>query len=55
MIAKKLDNGRILVPARAESDSGVIGDGMTTIGPDHPDYPEWDSWLTKGPQTDDQP
>jgi hypothetical protein len=39
---KRLRNGNLLVPARAESDDGgVIGDGMVEIGPDDPDYDEW--------------
>jgi hypothetical protein len=39
---KRLRNGNLLVPARADSDDGgVIGDGMVEIGPDDPDYDEW--------------
>jgi hypothetical protein len=41
-LAKRLQNGNLLVPARAESDGGgVIGDGMVEIGHDDPDYDEW--------------
>jgi hypothetical protein len=41
VLVKRLSNGNLLVPARAESDEGVIGDGMVEIGPDDPDYDEW--------------
>lgn len=37
-------DGTLTVPMRAEAD-GVIGDGLVTIGPDHPDYQAWDEWL----------
>lgn len=40
MIVRTYPNGDLGVPARAESD-GVVGDGMMRIGPDHPDYMEW--------------
>lgn len=45
MNAKRNGDGTLTVPARAEGPPGVIGDGMITIGPDHPDYAEWDRWL----------
>ena len=42
MLVKRLDNGNLLVPARAESDDGdVLGDGTAEIGPDDPDYEAW--------------
>lgn len=44
MEAKKLENGNLLVPIRAESE-GIIGDSMVEIGPDHPDYKVWLEWL----------
>jgi hypothetical protein len=34
------------VPGRAEG-PGVTGDGMITIGPDHPGYQAWDEWLKR--------
>ena len=41
MNAQRLANGRLLIPMRAESSDGMLGDGMVEIGPDHPDYAEW--------------
>ncbi len=46
MTARRLPDGRLEVPARAETEDGLIGDGMQTISPDHPDYAAWDHWLT---------
>lgn len=43
---QRLDDGRILILARAETD-GVIGDGMRAIGPDDPAYPAWDAYLSE--------
>jgi hypothetical protein len=39
------DDGTITVPARIEQD-GIIGEGETRIGPDHPDFRMWDDWLS---------
>jgi hypothetical protein len=39
--AQRLANGRLLIPARAESSDGTLGDSMVEIGPDHPDYAKW--------------
>ncbi len=47
MKAKRLANGRLLIPMRAESSDGTLGDGMVEIGPAHPDYAEW---LAKAPK-----
>ena len=41
MEAIKLDNGKLLIPMRAEGDNGLIGDGFIEIDADHPDYGEW--------------
>ncbi len=41
VVAQRLANGRLLIPARAESSDGTLGDGMVEIGPDHPDYAKW--------------
>jgi hypothetical protein len=35
----------ILIPARAESEDGTIGDGVIEIMPGHPDYDEWLAFL----------
>jgi hypothetical protein len=42
--ARRNADGTLTVPGRAEG-PGIIGDGMITIGPDHPDYQAWDDWL----------
>jgi len=47
MNAQGLANGRLLIPVRAESSDGTLGDGMVEIGPDHPDYAEWLAEATK--------
>lgn len=46
MKAVRLPDGRIRVPARAES-PGALGDGVETIGPGHPDFAAWDRWLRR--------
>jgi hypothetical protein len=41
----------VLVPKRAESPDGeVIGDGIVDIGPDDPDYAEWEEYYKKHPE-----
>lgn len=52
MDAKRLADGRLLVPARAEGDDGMIGDGMVTIGPGDPGYDEWIAWFDQVDQID---
>jgi hypothetical protein len=44
MTIQKLPNGNLLVPMRAEG-KGTIGDGIAEIGPDHPDYQKWVTWM----------
>ena len=44
MRATRNADGTLTVPMRAETD-GITGDALVTIGPDHPDYAAWDSWL----------
>jgi hypothetical protein len=39
--AYKLPDGGLMVPARAESEDGVIGDGMVRVSPGDPDYERW--------------
>lgn len=41
MNAILLPNDRMLIPIRAESPQGDIGDGMIEIGADDPRYEEW--------------
>lgn len=41
MYARRLPNGDLLVPVRAESADGAIGDALKAIGPTHPDYEAW--------------
>lgn len=42
--AKRLENGNLLVPRRADTgeEGGPIGDALVEIGPDDPEY---DAWL----------
>lgn len=47
MDAKRLADGRLRVPARAEGDDGMIGDGMVTIGPGDPNTTSGSHGLTK--------
>lgn len=42
---KKLPNGKLLVPRRAEGPGGMIGDGLVEIGPDDPEYADWLAWI----------
>ena len=41
MRARRLRNGSLLVPMRAEGPNGLIGDGMVEIEPDRPDFERW--------------
>lgn len=41
MDAIKLPNGNLLIPMRAESDDGVVGDGMVEVEPGTEEYEEW--------------
>ncbi len=50
MDATRNPDGTLTVPTRAEGPGGLIGDGMTTIGPNHPDYAAWDAWLKRWEQ-----
>jgi hypothetical protein len=52
-VPRRLAPDRLLVPMRAESDDGVIGDGAVEIGPDHPQYESWAAYLER--YRDDQP
>lgn len=41
-MVKRLPNGNLLIPKRAESEDGsIVGDAWFEIGPDHPDYQNW--------------
>jgi len=44
---RRLASDRLRVPMRAEDPSGLIGDGIVEIGPDHPLYAEWATWIDK--------
>lgn len=45
MAARRLPDGRLRVPVRAEGPGGIVGDGMAEIGPDDPRYQQWDEYL----------
>ena len=53
MNVKRLPNGKLLVPRRAESEDGTIGDSVEEIGPGHPDYRAWMEWLARQEDEDD--
>jgi hypothetical protein len=45
----KLPDGRLLVPVRAESDDGTIGDGLMLVERDDPSYCANLRWATPAP------
>jgi hypothetical protein len=47
MQARRVAADRLLVPMRAEGPNGEIGDGMVEIGPDHPQFERWTTWLNR--------
>lgn len=47
MRAQRLSPERLLVPLRAEGPNGEIGDGLDVIGPDHPQFRQWSTWLDR--------
>ena len=52
MNAHRLANGNLFIPRRAEYGS-FIGEGMTEIGPDDPEYADWDKFLSAAPKKAD--
>jgi hypothetical protein len=40
----RLENGNLLIPRRAEA-GGVVGDAVVEIGPDDPEYREWEKYF----------
>ena len=38
-------DGRLRVPRRAESEQGDVGMGWVVIGPDDPEFADWDQYL----------
>lgn len=48
MNAKRLPNGNLRIPMRAESEDGRLeGDGFLEIDPTHPDYAEWERAIQR--------
>ncbi len=45
MNAIRLSNGNLLIPLRAESETGGIGDGMVEVEPGTPEYEEWEPFA----------
>lgn len=45
MQAKRLSNGHILAPRRAEGPGGIIGDGLYDYAPGEPGFKTWDDYL----------
>jgi hypothetical protein len=54
MRPERLENGKLLVPARVEGPDGLIGDGLKEIGIDDPAYPGWEKWMAEHPAPEDQ-
>jgi hypothetical protein len=44
--AQRLPGGKILIPFRIADGDQRIAEGMTEISPGHPEYAEWDAYLT---------
>jgi hypothetical protein len=53
MYARQLPNGDLLVPVRAESEDGTLGDALAVIAAAHPDYAAWLPFV-RGEATDDE-
>jgi len=47
MMGRWISRDEIEVPATAEADDGMIGDGLQTIGPDDPRWDLWAEWLER--------
>jgi hypothetical protein len=48
MSARRLPNGNLLVPKRAETEDGnFIGDGMVEVEPGTPEYEMWISFVAE--------
>jgi hypothetical protein len=43
--ARRLPDGRIEAPVRAEAPDGTIGDGIAVLAPGDERFDEWDRWL----------
>ena len=48
MNVRRLPNGHLLVPRRAESGDGTVGDGMVEVEPGTPEYGEWAPFALGG-------
>ena len=48
--AYRLDNGNLMVPLRAESEDGVLGDGMVEINADDELARRWVKWYADNRQ-----
>lgn len=49
-LARRLDDGRILLRYFGQELDGDIVDGSITIGPEDPTYPDWDAEITRWEQ-----
>ena len=46
-VPRRLPDGRLVVPARAEGPNGEIGDGIAVVGPGDELYDLWDPWMVR--------
>jgi hypothetical protein len=53
--ARRLANGNLLVPKRAEGPDGLIGDGAEEVAPGTEEYRRWLPWIKPGEAGERQP
>lgn len=46
-VPRRLADGRLEVPARAEGPNGEIGDGVVVVGPGDQLYDVWEPWIAR--------
>jgi hypothetical protein len=46
-VPRRLPDGRLVVPARAEGPNGMVGDGIVVVGPGDELYDMWEPWFAR--------
>jgi hypothetical protein len=46
-VPRRLPDGRLEVPARAEGPNGEIGEGVAVVGPGDELYDLWEPWFAR--------
>jgi hypothetical protein len=49
-VPRRLPDGRLVVPARAEGPNGEIGDGVVVVGPGDELFDIWEPWMARREQ-----